>query len=93
MTPEQTAMNLDIAALIGDVERNYSTCLNAARKARRACGLGLPRDAVKRNRYLQCLYDVVREDNPDADFYDIGNPSPMQQCRALLRAFGPKVTP
>lgn len=87
MTHEQTAMNAEIEKLTGDKGRNYSTCLNAARKARIACGLGV-RDAVKRNRYLQCLYDVVREDNPDADFYDIGNPSPMQQCRALLRAFG-----
>ena len=92
MTPDQLAMNLAIAALTGEEARNYSTCLNAARKARRACGLGLPRNPERRKIFMEKLAAIIREDDPLGDAYDFTFSTPSQQCRALLRAFGKKET-
>ena len=90
MTPDQLAMNAKIAALTGETGPNYATCLNACRKARRACGLGMPRDGVKRQRFIAALAAIVKEDDPKADAFDIAFATAMQQCQALLRAFGGK---
>ena len=101
MTPEQSAMNAQIAAITKSGGRNSSTCLNACRKDRR--DMGLENDANKelRQKFMDKLTDIVMDDYIKGipgvrrypDTYSLAFAPPMQQCRALLRAFGPKGTP